>query len=88
MNGRPRLRNWGATANVAFIFMSLATAVVVVAFVTAFVVRSPALGWVGFAIVAAVVVGLGVVATLELPRMRVGAPESTTAVDADRRLSS
>jgi hypothetical protein len=86
VNARPRVRNWGAKANVAFIFTSLAAVLVVVAFVTAFVVRPPALGWVGFAIVSAVVAGLGAVATLALPRMRVSAPNPAAAVDANRRL--
>ena len=86
MNARPRLRNWGAKANVAFIFTSLAAVLVVAAFVTAFVIDPPALGWVGFAIVCAVVAGLGAVATLALPRLRVSAPKPATAGDADRRL--
>ena len=86
VNARPRLRNWGAKTNVAFIFTSLAAVLVVAAFLTAFVVRPPALGWVGFAIVSAAVAGLGAVATLVLPRLRVSAPKPATAVDADRRL--
>ena len=86
MNARPRLRNWGAKSNVAFIFTSLAAVLVVAAFLTAFVVRPPALGWVGFAIVSAAVAGLGAVATLVLPRLRVSAPKPAAAVDADRRL--
>ncbi len=86
MNARPRVRNWGAKANVAFNFTSLAALLVVAACVTAFVVGPPALGWIGFAIVSAVVAGLGAVATLALPRMRVSAPRLALAVDADRRL--
>ena len=86
VNARPRLRNWGAKTNVAFIFTSLAAVLVVAAFLTAFVVRPPALGWVGFAIVSAAVAGLGAVATLVLPPLRVSAPKPATAVDADRRL--
>jgi hypothetical protein len=86
VNARPRRRNWGAKANVAFIFVSLAAVLIVAAFVTVFVVRPPALGWVGFAIVSAAVAGLGAVATLVLPRIRVSAPKPATAADADRRL--
>jgi hypothetical protein len=71
---------------VAFIFTPLVVVLVVAAFVTAFVVRPPALGWVGFAIVSAVVAGLGAVATVALPRMRVSAPTPATPADADRRL--
>jgi hypothetical protein len=86
VNAPPRVHNWGAKANVALVFASLAAVLVVAAFVTAFVVRPPALGWVGFAIVSALVAGLGVVATLALPRMRVSAPDPATALNADRRL--
>jgi hypothetical protein len=82
----PRQRNWGAKANVALIFGSIAAVLAVAAFVTAFVIDPPALGWVGFAIASAVVVGLGATATLVLPRMRVSAPSPAVAVDADRRL--
>ena len=72
--------------NVALIFASIAAVLVVAAFVTAFVVDPPALGWVGFAVASAIVVGLGAAATLVLPRMRVSAPRLAVAVDADRRL--
>lgn len=64
MNPRPPVRNWGAKANVAFIFASIAAVLVVVALLTAVIIDPPALGWVGFAIPAAVVVGLGAAATL------------------------
>jgi hypothetical protein len=86
VNARPHIRNWGAKANVALIFASIAAVLIVAAFVTAFVIDPPALGWVGFAIASAVVVGLGAAATLVLPRMRVSAPRPAVAVDADRRL--
>lgn len=86
MTARPHARNWGATANVALIFASIASVLVVAALVTAFVVDPPALGWVGFAIASAVVVGLGAGATLVVPRMRVSAQRPAVAVDSDRRL--
>ena len=86
MSTRPPVRNWGAKANVALIFASIAAVLAVAALVTAFVIDPPALGWVGFAIASAVVVGLGATATLVLPRMRVSAPRPAVAGDADRRL--
>ena len=86
MSTRPPVRNWGAKANVALIFASIAAVLAVAALVTAFVIDPPALGWVGFAIASAVVVGLGAAATLVLPRMRVSAPRPAVAGDADRRL--
>jgi hypothetical protein len=81
-----RLQNWGAKANVALILASTAAVLVVAALVTALIVEPPALGWVGFAIGSALVVGLGVAATLLVPRMRVSAPTPAVAVDDERRL--
>jgi hypothetical protein len=86
VNATPHLRNWGAKANVALIFASIAAVLVVAALVTAFVIDPPALGWVGFALASAVVVGLGAAATLLVPRMRVSAPRPAVAGDAERRL--
>jgi GABA permease len=81
-----RLQNWGAKANVALIMASVAAVLVVAALVTVLVVEPPALGWVGFAIASALVVGLGVAAVLLVPRMRVSAPTPAVAVDDARRL--
>jgi GABA permease len=83
---RRRARIWGAKANVALIFASIAAVLVVASFGTAFVVNPPPLGWVGFAVVSAVAMGLGAAATLLVPRMRVSAPRPAAATDADRRL--
>jgi GABA permease len=77
--------NWGAKTNVALIFASIAAVLVVAALVTA-LIDPPALGWVGFAIGSALVVVLGVAATLLVPRMRVSAPTPALAVDDERRL--
>jgi hypothetical protein len=82
----PRVRNWGAKANVALIFVSIAAVLFVAAFVTAFVIDPPALGWVGFGIASAVVVGVGAAATLSVPRIRVSAPRPAVATGTDRRL--
>jgi hypothetical protein len=71
---------------VGLIFASIAAVLVVAALVTVLVVELPALGWIGFAIASALVVGLGVAATLLVPRMRVSAPTPAVAVDDDRRL--
>jgi hypothetical protein len=86
VSSNSRVRNWGAKANVALIFASIAAVLVVAAFVTAFVLDPPTLGWVGFAIASAVVVGLGTAATLLVPRMRVSPPRPAVAADPDRRL--
>ena len=78
-------RTWSAKTNVALIFGSIAAVLVVAALVTA-LLDPPALGWVGFAIVSALVVGLGVAATLLVPRMRVSPASPAAANDEDWRL--
>jgi len=85
VNATPHIRNWGAKANVALIFASLAALLAIAELVTT-VVDPPALGWIGFAIASAVAVGLGAAATVLVPRMRVSAPRPAVAGDADRRL--
>jgi GABA permease len=77
--------NWNAKTNVALIVASIAAVLGVAALVTA-LIEPPALGWFGFAIASALVVGLGVAATLLVPRMRVSAPTPAVAVDDERRL--
>jgi GABA permease len=86
MTARRRVPDWVAKVNVALIFASIATVLVVVALVTALIIEPPALGWIGFAIASALVVGLGVAATLLVPRMRVSPPTPAVAVDDERRL--
>jgi hypothetical protein len=86
MTVRRRVPNWGATVKVGLIFASIAAVLVVAALVTVLVVELPVLGWIGFAIASALVVGLGVAASLLIPRMRVSAPRPAVAVDDDRRL--
>ena len=82
----PPVRAWGARTNVALIFASIAAVLGAAALVTAFVVDPPPLGWIGFAIASAIVVGLAAAATLLVPRIRVSAPRPAVAVDAERRL--
>jgi hypothetical protein len=86
MNPRPHVGTWSAKTNVALIFASIAAVLVGAAVVTAFVVDPPALGWIGFAVASAVVVGLGAAATVLLPRMRVSPPTPALAADRERRL--
>jgi hypothetical protein len=86
MNPRPHVGTWGAKTNVALIFASIAAVLVGAALVTAFVVEPPALGWVVFAIASALLVALGVAATLLVPRLRVSPARPAVARDRDRRL--
>jgi hypothetical protein len=78
--------NWGAKTNVALIFAPIVVLLVVAGLFTAFIVDPPALGWVGFAIVSAAVVGLAAVATVLVPRMRLSAQRPAVATDPNRRL--
>ncbi len=68
------------------IFASIAAVLVVAALIAGFAVKPPMLGWVGFGIVSMIVFGLGALATLAVPRMRVSAPEPAVALDPERRL--
>jgi hypothetical protein len=81
-----RVRNWGAKTNVALIFAAIAKVLGVAALLTALVIDPPALGWVGFAIASALLVALGVAATLLVPRLRVSPARPALASDRDRRL--
>jgi hypothetical protein len=86
MSAKGHVRNWGAKANVVLIFASITAVLVAAALVTAFAVDPPPLGWVGFAIASLIVFGLGTLATLVVPRMRVSAQRHVIAVDHERRL--
>ena len=86
MTERRHVRNWSAKANVALIFAAIGAVLVAAGLVTAFIVDPPVLGWVGFAIASAIVVGLVAGATLLVPRMRVSALRPAVAVDPYQRL--
>jgi hypothetical protein len=86
VSSNSRVRNWGAKTNVALIFASIAVVLGVAALLTAFIIDPPALGWVGFAIASALLVALGVAATLLVPRLRVSPAKPAVASDKDRRL--
>lgn len=52
----------------------------------AFLLRPPLLGWVGFAVVCAIVIGLASFAAVISPRLRVSAQRPAVALDAEKRL--
>jgi hypothetical protein len=81
-----RVRNWGTKTNLAVVFASIALVIVLAALIEVIAGALPILGWVGFGIVSVIVLGLGVTATLAVPRMRVSAPEPAIALDQKRRL--
>ena len=67
--------------------LSLIGAVLVaVALIFAFAIDAPALGWVGFAIVSIIVLGLGALVPLAFERTRVSAQRPAVAVDRKQRL--
>jgi hypothetical protein len=86
VSSNSRVRNWGAKTNVALIFAAIAAVLGVAALLTAYIIDPPALGWVGFAIASALLVALGVAATLLVPRLRVSPAKPAVASDKDRRL--
>jgi hypothetical protein len=86
VNARRHAGSSHENRNVALIFGSIAAVLLAAGLMTAFAVDPPALGWVGFAIASLVVVGLGAVATLVVPRMRVSPQRPAVALDEQRRL--
>jgi hypothetical protein len=79
-------RDWGARATLAVIFSSIGAFLVAGALIFAFAIRPPALGWIWFAIVSIIVLGLGSLAPLAFERTRVSAQRPAVAVDREPRL--
>ena len=67
-------------------FGSVAAALGVCALIVAFAIRPPALGWLGFAIVSAGLLGLAALAPLAFERTRVSARPPAVAGDREQRL--
>jgi hypothetical protein len=65
---------------------ALAAALVAYALIVGFLIKPPPLGWVGFAIVSAVVLGLGMLGPLASERTRVSALRPAEAITTQRRL--
>ena len=68
------------------ILAALAAALVACGLIVGFVIKPPPLGWVGFAIVSAVVLGLGMLVPLVFERTRVSALRPAEATTSERRL--
>jgi hypothetical protein len=68
------------------LFISTCAVLVAYGLVVAFAIKPPPLGWVGFAIVATVVLGLAVLAPLAFERTRVSARWPARAPDRQKRL--
>ena len=70
----------------AVIFASTVAVLVAYGFLVAFVIKPPPLGWIGFAIVSTVVLGLATLAPLAFERTRVSALRPADSVDPQTRL--
>jgi hypothetical protein len=79
-------RGWGTRARVAVIVSSVGVLLLAYALVVAFAVRPPALGWLGFAIVSIIVLGLAALAPLAFERTRVNAPPPAGVAGRERRV--
>jgi hypothetical protein len=77
--------SWPPAATVV-ILASIGAVLVVYGLIVAFVIKPPPLGWVGFAIVSAVVLGLAALAPLAFERTRVSARPPARALDRRKRL--
>jgi hypothetical protein len=72
--------------SLAVIFASIGGVLVAYALIVAFVIRPPALGWLGFAIMSVVLLGLGALAPIAFERTRVSARRSASVIDREQRL--
>jgi hypothetical protein len=78
----------GLTAKTGTAMLLAATGSVLLgaAMLVAFVLRPPLLGWVGFAVACAIVIGLASFAAVVSPRLRVSAQRPASALDDKKRL--
>jgi hypothetical protein len=71
---------------VAVILSTIGVALVIYALIVAFVIHPPPLGWVGFAIVSIIVLGLGALSPMAFELTRVSPQRPAAAGDARNRL--
>jgi len=76
----------GVGKNIIFSLASIGGVLIIAALVAVFAVKPPLLGWIGFAIVSAIGLGIGVAATLAVPYLRVSPQDPARAFDGRRRL--
>jgi hypothetical protein len=79
-------RLWGAKTTLAVIFSSIGILLSAAAFVFALAVQPPGLGWIWFAVVSIVVLGLGGLAPLAFEWTRVSPQRPALPVDPEPRL--
>lgn len=83
-----RVRRSIASAGTAMFFAVTGGVLIGAAVLVAFLLRPPLLGWVGFAVVCAIVIGLATCAAIAFPRLRVSPQQPAAVSDADARLDS
>jgi hypothetical protein len=81
-----RVGSWAAKTTIAWTFASIGVMLSAAALVAAFLLHPPPLGWIGFALVCAIVIGLATVATITSSRMRVNPQLPAVAPDSELRL--
>jgi hypothetical protein len=81
-----RVRSSIGSAGPAMLFAVTGAVLLGAAVLVAFLLRPPLLGWVGFAVVCAIVIGLATFAAIAFPRLRVSPQQPAAASDANARL--
>jgi hypothetical protein len=81
-----RVRSWGANKSLAALLSAIGVVLLAYAVVVALVIQPPALGWLGFATVSVILLGLGALAPFAFERTRVSPQRPAEAVDGERRL--
>jgi len=80
------VRRWSAKTTIAATYASTGVVLLALTLLVAFLLEPPLLGWVGFAVVCAIVLSLATVATIAVPRMRVNPQRQAVALDHQSRL--
>jgi hypothetical protein len=81
-----RVRRWSARTTIAATYASTGVVLLALALLVAFLLQPPLLGWVGFAVVCATVLGLVTVATIAFPRIGINPQRPAFALDHESRL--
>jgi hypothetical protein len=81
-----RVRSWGAKTTTAAVYASMWVVLLAAALVVAFFLHPPMLGWIGFAVVCAIVLGLTTVAMIAFPRIGLNPQQPAVAIDGAPRL--
>jgi hypothetical protein len=85
LNSRARPRNWDPKTTAVFL-SSIGAVLLAYALIVVIVIRPPMLGWLGFAIMSIIVLGLGALTPLAFERTRVSPQRPAVPVEAGRML--